>query len=73
MSELALEDRFTTRSAPDGGWEVVDRGPTGHGKRVLASCAEREAALAIAWYFRGDFECGTRLLLDALAPKAKLP
>jgi len=70
MPELALEDRFTTRAAPDGGWEVVDRGATGRGKRVLAFCADREVALAIAWHFRGDFECGTRLLLDALAEDA---
>ena len=70
MPELALEDRFTTRAGPDGGWEVIDLG-TGRGKRVLASCPDRQAALAIAWFFRGDFECGTRLLLDTLAENSQ--
>ncbi|HEY1708495.1 MAG TPA: hypothetical protein VGG10_09545 [Rhizomicrobium sp.] len=57
-----LFDRFTTRRGDQGRWEVIDR----TNKRVLAQCDSLKAAQAIVWFFRGDIECGTRLMLEAL-------
>jgi hypothetical protein len=60
MDELL--DRFTIRAAGDG-WDVID---LGRKDRVVAHCADRTEAQAIAWFFRGDYETGTRLQLEAL-------
>jgi hypothetical protein len=55
-------DRFTVRAAGSG-WDVVDLYSQ---DRVVAHCENRTEALAIVWFFRGDYECGTRLQLEAL-------
>jgi len=65
LSAVDLVDRFTTRAGSGGQWEVIDRADGLH-ERVIARCDNLKEAQAIAWFFRGDFECGTRLLLEAL-------
>ena len=57
-----LFDRFTSRTGSGGQWEVIDK----TNKRVLARCESLKAAQAIVWFFRGDIECGTRLMLETL-------
>jgi hypothetical protein len=63
MMDGMLMDRFTVRLAPSGGWDVID---LGNKDRVAAHCDDRTEAQAIAWFFRGDYECGTRLLFEVL-------
>lgn len=62
MSKVEPLDRFTIRAGGDG-WDVIDLGCK---NRVVAHCADRTEAQAIAWFFRGDYETGTRLQFEAL-------
>jgi len=63
LAKVELADRFTVRVCPSGGWDVIDL----FGKdRVVAHCDDRTESLAIAWFLRGDYECGARLQLEAL-------
>ena len=62
MRKVDILDRFTIRAAGDG-WDAIDLGCK---DRVVAHCADRTEAQAIAWFLRGDCETGTRLHLEAL-------
>jgi len=63
MPKVEVLDRFIVRAAPGRGWDVID---LGYKDRVVAHCHDRTEAQAITWFFRGDYETGTRLQLEAL-------